>query len=143
MSIFDAIIGPIVSIINKIVPDKAAAAAAIAQLNEMQLQGQLQDEFTQLQAVTSAQSDVDKVEAASSNLFVAGWRPAIGWVCAFAYGFQFLLRPLLQWGAAFVGHPIALPGLDDSLTQLTYGMLGMGALHVASMHPAFNNQAAK
>jgi hypothetical protein len=46
----------------------------------------------------------------------------------------------LQWGMTLAGHPIVLPGLDDSLTQLTYGMLGMGALHVASLHPAFNQK---
>jgi hypothetical protein len=123
------LLDPIVAIINKVVPDKSAAAAATAQLNALTLQGQLQAEFAQLTSVTTAQSDVDKAEASNSSLFVAGWRPAIGWICGLAFAFEFLLRPLIQWGAILAGHPLPnLPRLDDSLTQLTYGMLGMGAL---------------
>jgi hypothetical protein len=137
MSIWDTVAAPIIAIINKVVPDKAAAAAAVATLQQMQMQGALTDELAQLQSVTINQSAVDQVEAASTSLFVAGWRPAIGWVCAAAYGFEFLLRPLVQWGSALYGHPVQLPGLDDSLTQLTYGMLGMGALRTIEKHPAF------
>jgi Holin of 3TMs, for gene-transfer release len=130
--VFDikGLLDPIVAIINKVVPDKSAAAAATAQLNAMTLQGALQEEFSQLQSVTTAQSDVDKVEAASSSVFVSGWRPAIGWVCAAAFSFEFILRPMIEWGFIVSGHtlPTHLPRLDDALTQLTYGMLGMGAL---------------
>jgi Holin of 3TMs, for gene-transfer release len=129
MSIWDEVVSPIVSIINKVIPDKAAAAAAVAELQAMQLRGQLQDELLQLTSVTTAQSEVNKVEAASTNIFEAGWRPALGWVCAAAFSFEFLLRPLIEWGFVVTGHPApSLPRLDDALTQLTYGMLGMGAL---------------
>jgi Holin of 3TMs, for gene-transfer release len=133
---------PIVAIINKIIPDKAAAAVAADQLKAAMAQGQLQEELDSLQSVTTAQSDINKVEAASTNWFVAGWRPAIGWVCGLAFGFEFLLRPLLQWGAIFAGHPVTLPSLDDTLTQLTYAMLGMGALRTVEKHPSFNKTPA-
>lgn len=75
------------------------------------------------------QRDINKAEAASPSLFVAGWRPAIGWVCALALGFQYLLRPLFSWAQNiwWPGLPV-LPGLDDSLWQLMFGMLGMGTL---------------
>lgn len=142
MSVLD-FFEPIVAIVNKLIPDKAAAAAAADQLKGMLAQGQLQEQLDSLTSVTTAQSDVNKVEAASTSVFVAGWRPAIGWVCAAAYAFQFLLRPLLQWGSAFIGHPIQLPGLDDALTQLTYGMLGMGAMRTIEKHPAFAAKPAK
>lgn len=129
---------PIVAIINKVIPDKAAAAIAADQLKAAMTQGQLQEQLEQLTSITTAQSDVDKVEAASASLFVSGWRPAIGWVCGLAFAFEFLLRPLLQWGVALSGHPpIVLPSLDNSLTQLTYAMLGMGALRTIEKHPAF------
>lgn len=129
MAIWDTIIAPIVSIINKVVPDKAAAAAATAQLQTMALQGQLADELQQLQAITSNQSDVDKAEAANSSVFVAGWRPMIGWVCAIALGSQYIARPLIAWGFALAKQPAPnLPGIDDNLWQLMFGMLGMGAL---------------
>jgi len=129
MSIWDTIAAPIIAIINKVVPDKTAAAQAIATLNQMQLQGQLQEEFAQLQAVTSSQSDVDKVEAANTNVFVSGWRPAIGWVCGAALASQYIFRPVLQWGFALAHQPLpTLPGIDDNLWQLMFGLLGLGTL---------------
>ena len=142
MSIWDTVAAPIIAIINKVVPDKAAAAAAVATLQQMQMQGSLADEMTALKAVTTDQSDINKVEAASTNWLVAGWRPAIGWVCASAFAFEFLLRPLLEWGVALSGHTIALPSLDSTLTQLTYAMLGMGTLRTVEKHPAFQPKAA-
>lgn len=128
MSIWDTVAAPIIKIIDKIVPDKAAAQAAKDSLNQMIAQGNLNEEMAQLTAVTTAQSDINKVEAASTSIFVSGWRPFIGWVCGTAFGFQFLLKPLIEWGMSLAGHPIKLPGLDDALTQLTYALLGMGAL---------------
>lgn len=130
MSIWDTIASPIISIINKVVPDKAAAAQAVATLNQMQLQGQLQDEFAQLQAVTVNQSDINKVEAASSNKLEADWRPMIGWVCALALFCQYIVKPLIGWGFAIAHQPVpVLPGMDDHLWELMFGMLGMGVVH--------------
>ena len=129
MALWDILLGPIISIVNKIIPDKAAAAAAIAQLQQLEAQGALEAEKTQLASITSAQSDVDKVEAANSSMFVAGWRPAIGWVCGAALAFQYVARPLIQWGFSMAHQPVpVLPGIDDNLWQLMTGMLGMGAL---------------
>lgn len=129
MSIWDTIAAPIIAIINKVVPDKAAAAQAVATLNQMQLQGALQEEFAQLQAVTSAQSDVDKAEASNANVFVSGWRPMIGWVCGAALASQYIARPLLQWAFTIAHQPLpALPGIDDNLWQLMFGLLGLGTL---------------
>lgn len=130
MSIWDTVAAPIIAIINKVIPDKAAAAQAVATLNELQLQGQLQDEFAKLQAITVNQSDVDKVEAANPSLFVAGPRPAILWICALALFCQYILRPVVQMGCILANHPLSapLPGIDDNLWQLMFGMLGLGAL---------------
>ena len=69
----------------------------------------------------------EQIKAAS--LFVAGWRPAIGWVCALALGFQYLLRPLFGWAAGVWWPQLpALPGLDANLWELMFGMLGLGGL---------------
>jgi hypothetical protein len=130
MSIWDTVAAPIISIINKVVPDKAAAAQAVAQLNQMQLQGQLQDEFTQLQAVTSAQSDVDKAEAGNASKFVSGARPAILWICAAALALIFLVEPIFTWITVLIGHPTPFPTFDsNTLMTLLFGMLGMGGWH--------------
>jgi hypothetical protein len=75
------------------------------------------------------QSDVNKSEAASTSLFVAGWRPAVGWCCGLGLFVQFLVRPLFTWGAALSGHPIVFPELDmGTLMTLLLGMLGLGGM---------------
>lgn len=82
------------------------------------------------------QMDVNKVEAASSSLFVAGWRPAIGWIGAVALGYQFLLYPLLVWAWALLQARGLVPGnlqpppmLDtDALWVVLSGMLGIAGL---------------
>jgi hypothetical protein len=126
---WDKVAETVTGIINKVVPDRAAAAAATATFNQLAANGQLQEELLQLQAITSAQSDINKVEAGSSSLFVAGWRPGIGWVCTLALASQYIARPLVQWGFTLAGHPVpTLPGIDDNLWQLMFGMLGMGSL---------------
>jgi roadblock/LC7 domain-containing protein len=109
MSIWDTVAAPIIAIINKVVPDKAAAAAAVASLQQMQMQGALQEEMAQLQAITSAQSDVDKIEAASTDKFTSRWRPFIGWICGCGLAVQFLVGPLFTWIVALTGPSCGLP----------------------------------
>jgi hypothetical protein len=121
------ILKPISDVILKVVPDKAAAEAAVARLNELQAQGNLQSELLQMQAVTSAQTDVDKVEAASTSMFVAGARPFVMWVCGVGLAVSCIVAPLFTWFAALAGHPVVFPVLNDPLLQSTLaGMLGLG-----------------
>jgi len=72
----------------------------------------------------NAQAEINKVEAASPNLFVSGWRPALGWVCVLGIGYQMVFRPLL--GCVLVVWDITLPELDiSSLISLVVAMLGI------------------
>lgn len=80
-------------------------------------------------AVTMGQIETNKEEAKSASVFVAGWRPAIGWICAAALGYQYLLRPIATTIMSYSHIPVIdLPGLDDNLWQLLLGMLGLGGL---------------
>ena len=116
MILVDALLGIGGKLIDKLIPDPVAQDAARLELLKLQQSGEL--------AAMLAQTDVNKVEAASGSVFVAGWRPAIGWVCALAMAYQYLVRPFL---VAF--NPVlAFPGLDDNLWQLLAGMLGLGGL---------------
>lgn len=109
------------SIINKIWPDETEEKKANAENIRLQIVSAFQ--------LVTAQIQTNIEEAKSASIFVAGWRPAIGWVCALALGYQYLVRPLLSWFAAVVGHPIPpMPGLDDNLWELMLGMLGIGGL---------------
>jgi len=116
MILVDALLGLGGKLIDKLIPDPAARDAAKLELLKLQQSGEL--------AAMVAQTEINKVEAANPSVFVSGWRPAIGWVCALAMAYQYLIRPFL---AAF--YPtLAFPGLDDNLWQLLAGMLGLGGL---------------
>lgn len=77
-----------------------------------------------------AQIEVNKVEAGSASLFVAGWRPGIGWVCAAAFAYTLIVQPFLVFLCAVFGHTLpALPNIDgDLLGWAMGGMLGLGTM---------------
>jgi hypothetical protein len=82
-------------------------------------------------AMLNAQTAIDNTEAASSDP-LQHWRGGLGWVCAFAYFWNFVGQPLIIAFATLFGHPVVLPALDiGPLSTLTLGMLGLGGLHVA------------
>jgi hypothetical protein len=129
MSIWDIVAGPLIGIVNKLIPDKTAAAAAVAQLQQMAAAGEIQAELIQLQSVTVNQSNINQAEAGNASMFVAGWRPFIGWVCGAVLCCQYILRPAMDWAFMAFHYPIPkLPGVDDTLWQLMFGMLGLGAM---------------
>lgn len=97
----------------------------------------------QLKVMELAQSqlEVNKTEAMSSSLFVAGWRPFCGWTGGAALTFQFLIAPLLTWLTMLVGHPVIFPVLDTGpLMTILVGMLGLGSLRT---YEKLNGVAAK
>jgi len=112
------------SLIDRLIPDKTAAATAKAQLVQMQVSGEL-DEI-------KGQITVNQTEAASQSVFVAGWRPFVGWACGFAFVYAFILQPLIvmllvAFKVAF--DKSALPALDMStMMPVLLGMLGLGAM---------------
>ena len=115
-------------IIDRIWPDPAQRDAAKLELFKAQQAGEFK-EMDQAFEIAKAQIGVNQVEASNGALFVSGWRPAIGWVCAAALAYQYVGRPLVAWTFAVVGHPLPpMPGLDDNLWQLMMGMLGLGGL---------------
>ena len=103
------------TVIDKIWPDKTEAERAQLAAAVAIVQGQLQ---------------VNQAEAASPSVFVAGWRPAIGWVCGGALAYTYLLYPILMWAAAIWWPNLSPPklGNDGMLYELLLGMLGLGGL---------------
>jgi hypothetical protein len=120
-----ALIGPVSGLLDKFIEDKdqkAALAHEIATMAEKQMHEQ-----------TMGQLEVNKAEAAHRSIFVAGWRPMVGWVCAAALAYHFILYPLIVFilvSFQITGlHPSDLPSFDmDSLMTVLLGMLGLGGL---------------
>lgn len=79
--------------------------------------------------LVQGQIETNKVEAASSSLFVSGWRPAVGWTCAAAFAFKFVGGPLLVLIASYFGHSVTLPEFDFAeMSTILFGMLGLGSM---------------
>jgi len=81
------------------------------------------------QAISLGQVEVNKVEAQSKNIFVAGWRPFIGWVGGTALAYTYIVAPTAVWIAELNGITANLPTIDIGvLFNLILAMLGFGGL---------------
>lgn len=107
-------------IIDRIFPSEADRTAAKIKILELEKSGEL------------AQLAVNAKEAEHASIFVAGWRPFIGWVCGIAFGWTFILYPLVHFLVVILGVPFDvrdLPVLDLSdMMPVLLGMLGLGAM---------------
>lgn len=114
-SIVGLVIKPITDLISEFIEDKDKAAELKARIETLASE--------QAHAIDIAQIEVNKIEAASTNMFVAGWRPFIGWTCGVAMGFNYLVVPVA--GAA--GYDIT--ALDTTtMFPVLLGLLGLGSL---------------
>lgn len=75
------------------------------------------------------QTEINKIEAAHRSIFVAGWRPFIGWTCGFGLAYHYILRDLMGVIIALSGKVVELPVLNTGeLISLVMSLLGLGAL---------------
>jgi len=114
VSILSSLIEPATKLLDKVIEDKDqknALAHEIATMAERHAQ-----------ELAQGQLEVNKVEAAHKSLFVAGWRPAIGWVCALGLFYNVIL-------ANIIGIWVDVPEIDTTLlVPVMMGMLGLGAM---------------
>ena len=114
MSLVGQLIGPVTGLLDKFIEDKDqknALAHEIATMSERHAQEALK-----------GQLEINKMEAAHKSLFVAGWRPSIGWCCSLGLLYHVLIAPI-------AGIWVEVPEIDPSLLMTTMtGMLGLGAM---------------
>lgn len=113
-------------ILDKVIPDPAAKAQAQLELLKLQQAGEFKALEADLQ-LALAQTEINKVEATSPDLFKSGWRPAAGYVCVLGLAYQFLAQPLAAWASAINGWPVPPVLQLGDLYGLLFGMLGLGA----------------
>jgi len=70
------------------------------------------------------QTEINKMESQHRSVFVSGWRPFTGWICAIALAYNFVIRDLLIWAFEIQEVPPALQ--MDHLMTVLFGMLGLG-----------------
>lgn len=120
-------LGGIVETVGKVADDLFTS-------DEERMQAEL-EAYTAETSRAALQTDVNKVEAAHASIFVAGWRPAIGWIGAGAMAYQFIVYPFLTWGWAlmqaneWISTTLSAPPIlpTDALWVILTGILGLGA----------------
>ena len=122
MGLLDNLIQPVSKILDKAIPDqdlKRKLSHEIATMSEKHAQ-----------ELALAQINVNAAEAASGSMFKGGWRPCIGWICGVAFGYHFVLQPVIIFIVALIGMDIPdLPSFEMStLLTVLGGMLGIGSL---------------
>ena len=81
------------------------------------------------QKLAEKQLDVNAKEATHRSVFVAGWRPAIGWCGAGALFFEFILSPCIEWYAKFSGLDLTAPEIQTGpLLAIVTSMLGVAGM---------------
>lgn len=116
------------SIINRIWPDETKRAEQLYKLEKLKQDGRL-EELRQEVSLLLGQLEINKKEAEHSSIFVAGWRPFVGWVGGFGFAYMSLIEPLLRFILTTNGYEGDFPEIDTSITlQVLLGMLGLGAM---------------
>ena len=121
-SLIPSLLPAVTDVIGRFLPeDKEKRAAA-----EREIEKQL---ATHLAKIDLAQLEINKQEAAHRNIFVAGWRPFIGWSCGIAMCYAYIIQPITIFVLAQTGNLVTLPTLDLSeMMPVLLGMLGLGGL---------------
>ena len=130
LNLVSTLIGPVSNLLDKFVEDKDQKndlAHQIATIAEKQAHES-----------TLAQIEVNKTEAQHRSIWVAGWRPFIGWGCGIALAYHFVFNPILVFALVAAGFPESvwdLPEFDMSnLMTVLLGMLGLGGLRTFEKH---------
>ena len=117
-----ALIGPVTGLLDKFIEDKDQKNKLAHELATMA--------DNHAQELAKGQLAINKTEAAHRSLFVAGWRPFIGWTCGVALMAHFVLFPATDFVVAYMGYDIPPMHAFDmaSLMTVLLGMLGLGGM---------------
>ena len=131
------------SAIDKIWPDPIKRAEELRKLEEMKQRGDLEELNAQVKLLTG-QMEVNKIEASSKNVFVAGWRPFVGWVCGLGLAYASIIEPLMRFIAKLNGYTGEFPVIDTSITlQVLLGMLGLGVMRTREKEKGVHKDSLK
>jgi hypothetical protein len=125
-AIVTALLPALGTLIDRLIPDRAAAEKA-----KVEMEAEL---IRASNEAALAQVEVNKIEAAHSSVFVAGWRPAIGWVCAGAMALYYIPMALVGtglWAWACIQAGAIVPRPEMGIVEiigLVTSLLGMGTL---------------
>ena len=118
----ESLIAPVTGLLDKFIPDadeRNRLAHEIATMSERHAH-----------ELAKGQIEINKISAAHKSMFVAGWRPFVGWSCGVAMAWHFVGQPIAVFVIAYTGvETPPLPVFEmESLLTVLLGMLGLGGL---------------
>jgi len=121
LPILSAILPIAETVIDRVIPDKNAKAKAMRDMEKALVDAHNKGALAQL--------EINKVEAAHRSVFVAGWRPFIGWCGGLAICWHFILQPITIFALGIFELPYDLPVFEmESLMTIIMGILGIGGM---------------
>tara|TARA_R110000782_G_scaffold269587_2_gene367981 strand:+ start:654 stop:1094 length:441 start_codon:yes stop_codon:yes gene_type:complete len=128
---------------RRIWPDPVKQAEEERKLIELSQTGDLARLNAEVQLLLG-QMEVNKIEASSGSLFIAGWRPFVGWVCGFGLAYASIIEPIMRFIAKLSGYTGAFPLIDTSITmQVLLGMLGLGLMRTREKEKGVHKDSIK
>jgi len=133
------LISPLLDKVLSYIPDPQAKAKAALEAQQA-LQEAQEKAMALIAAQNQQQAGIDATEAASTNMFVAGARPFILWVCGAAFAYEYVIQPVLVFAFNAAHHPVALPAIDfGSMAPILTGMLGLSSLRTYEKYTGTQN----
>tara|TARA_Y100000588_G_scaffold104880_1_gene114444 strand:+ start:10298 stop:10699 length:402 start_codon:yes stop_codon:yes gene_type:complete len=121
INLLGSLVQPVTGLLDKFIEDKDQKNQLAHEISTMAER--------HAQELAKGQLEINKAEAQSRNVFVAGWRPFIGWVCGVAMAYNYVVQPILIFTLAQFDYLVALPALDlGEMMPVLMGMLGLGSL---------------
>tara|TARA_R110000824_G_scaffold400814_2_gene609422 strand:+ start:448 stop:885 length:438 start_codon:yes stop_codon:yes gene_type:complete len=131
------------SLIEKIWPDPVKQSQEIRKLEELHQKGDLAVLNAEVQLLLG-QINVNAAEANHKSIFVAGWRPFVGWVCGFGLLYASVIEPLMRFIATVNDYTGSFPVLDTTITmQVLLGMLGLGLMRTKEKEKGTHKDSLK
>jgi len=122
-----ALIGPVTGLLDKFIEDKDQKNKLAHEIATMATKHSHE--------IAKANLDINKEEAKSRHWWIAGWRPACGWICTLAMGYHFIIQPFLIFFLTLFGLKMEIPVFDmETLMTVLLGMLGLGGLRSFEKH---------
>ena len=131
------------SLIEKIWPDQVKQSKEIRKLEELHQKGDLATLNAEVQLLIG-QININIAEAGHKSIFVAGWRPFVGWVCGFGLLYASVVEPIMRFIAKLSDYTGTFPVLDTTITmQVLLGMLGLGLMRTKEKEKGVHKDSLK
>ena len=121
INLLGSLVQPVTGLVDKFIEDKDTKNQLAHEISTMAER--------HAQELAKGQLEINKAEAQSRNVFIAGWRPFLGWTMGFAMAYNYVIQPIAIFVLGQLDYLVALPALDmTEMMPVLLGMLGLGGL---------------